>query len=347
VLRVTSADLRSLAAALAPVDPADPTWFPFDVDVAGGRLQWLRVDEGLIVDSAFLDPRMPATGRPQAFTALAPVAALRPPAGAPAWLWHTSFCGSTLLARILHLAPRSVALREPLLLRRLSDAAHAGVEVAPWLHPMTALLSRPWRPDGRVVVKPTHAALNLARAAMAATPEAKALLLTSPLEDFLVSHLKKTADTLAKIPQLAERALRAGGLPQRLPASAWQPPSPLAAAALQWAAQRELVAGLHADCGSRLRVLDWAGLRERIEDGAVEAAAFLQLDLPEAALRAHARACAGVHAKAPARRYDTATLREENDWLRAQHRAAVSDALRWAEAHVLPALSPEALRVDG
>ena len=61
---------------LAPVDPADPTWFPFDVDVTGGRLQWLRIDEELIVDSAFLDPRMPAAGRPQALTALAPTAGL-------------------------------------------------------------------------------------------------------------------------------------------------------------------------------------------------------------------------------------------------------------------------------
>lgn len=344
---MTAADPNKLAAALAPVDPADPTWFPFDVDVAGGRLQWLRVDEALIAESAFLDPRMPMSGRTNALTPLAPIVALRPAADAPAWLWHTSFCGSTLLARILHLAPHSVALREPLLLRRLSDAAHAGVDIAPWLPPLIALLARPWRPEGRVVVKPTHAALNLARAAMAATPAAKALLLTSPLEDFLVSHLKKSADTLSKIPQLAERALRAGDLPQRLPAEALQPPSALAGAALQWAAQRELVAGLRTGCGPRLRVLDWARLRERIEDGALEAAGFLGLDLPEAALRAHARACAGVHAKATARRYDTATLREENAWLRAQHQAAVSEALRWAEAYVLPALSPGALQVEG
>lgn len=344
---MTAANPNKLPTALAPVDPADPTWFPFDVDVAGGRLQWLCVDEALIAESAFLDPRMPTAGRPQALTALAPVADLHPPAVTPAWLWHTSFCGSTLLARILHLAPYSVALREPLLLRRLSDAADAGVDITPWLSPLIALLARPWRPEGRVVIKPTHAALNLARVAMASTPTAKALLLTSPLEDFLVSHLKKSADTLSKIPLLAERALRAGDLLPRLPAEALQPPSALAAAALQWAAQRELVAALRADCGPRLRVLDWARLRERIEDGAVESAGFLGLDLPEAALRAHARACAGVHAKAPARRYDTATLRDENAWLRTQHQAVVFEAVRWAEAHVLPALSPEALRVDG
>lgn len=343
---MTAADPHSLAAALAPADPADASWFPFDVDVKGGRLQWLRVDETLIAESAFLDPRMPTAGRPQALTALAPVAGLRPPVAAPAWLWHTSFCGSTLLARILHLAPHSVALREPLVLRRLSDAADAGLDVAPWLPPLIALLARPWQPAGRVVVKPTHAALNLARHAMAATPEARALLITSPLEDFVISHLKKSADTLAKIPLLAERALRAGDLPQRLPAEALQPPSALAAAALQWAAQRELVAALRAQCGARLRVLDWARLREGIEDGAVEAAGFLGLGLPERALRAHARACAGVHAKAPARRYDTATLREESAWLRTQHGAAVSEALRWAERHVLPALSPGALRLD-
>lgn len=344
---MTASNFSSLAAALAPADPADPTWFPFDIDVAGGRLQWVRADEALIADSAFLDPRMPLAGRRNALTALAPIAALRPAADTPAWLWHTSFCGSTLLARILHLAPYSVALREPLVLRRLSDAADAGRDFGPWVAPLIALLSRPWQPEGRVVVKPTHAALNLARAAMAQAPGSKALLLTSPLEDFLVSHLKKTAETLAKIPVLAERALRAGGLAARLPPEALRPPSPLAAAALQWAAQRELVADLRGDCGPRLRVLDWARLRDGIEDGAIEAAAFLGLGLPETALRTHARACAGVHAKAPARRYDTAMLQQENHWLRAQHDEVVSDALRWAEMYVLPALSNEALRVEG
>ena len=77
----------ALALALAPVDMADPTWFPFDVDVVGERLQWLRLTEDLIEANAFLDPRMQAIELQQALTPLAPIAPLVPPEGAPAWLW--------------------------------------------------------------------------------------------------------------------------------------------------------------------------------------------------------------------------------------------------------------------
>ncbi|MFX5622823.1 hypothetical protein ABTE00_21950, partial [Acinetobacter baumannii] len=72
----------------------------------------------------------------------------------------------------------------------------------------------------------------------------RGVLLSSDLEDFVVSNIKKTPETQAKIPQLAERALRACSLGPRLPAAALAPPDLLAAATLQWAAQRELAIDL-------------------------------------------------------------------------------------------------------
>ena len=336
----------SLTGLLAPVDAGDATWFPFDVDLAGDRMQWLRCDEALIQASVFLDPRMPAEGRPQALTPLAPVASLPRAARAPAWLWHTSFCGSTLLARLLHLTPYSVALREPLVLRRLSDEADAGRDVSPWLRPIIDLLARPWHPDGRVVVKPTHAALNIARPAMAACPEARAIVLTSGLEDFIVSHLKKTPETLANVPVLAARALRAGTLAARLPEGALEPPSVLAAAALQWAVQRDLVAALQEQGGERVRVLDWARISPDMEAAAVEAAAFLQLPLPEDALRTQARRLAASHSKASSRPYDARVRDQEHLLLRTTYAQEVSHAMHWAERHLLPFLPAETHSVD-
>lgn len=335
----------SLMGPLAPVDPRDATWFPFDVDLAGDRVQWLRCDEALIQASVFLDPRMPAEGRPQALTPLAPLAALPAPVQPPAWLWHTSFCGSTLLARLLHLTPHSVALREPLVLRRLGDAADAGHDVSPWLRPIVDLLARPWHPDGRVLVKPTHAALNIARPLMAVHPEAKAIVLTSGLEDFVVSHLKKTPETLANVPVLAARALRAGTLAARLPEGALEPPSVLAAAALQWAAQRDLVAALREHCGARVRVLDWARVGADIEEAAAAATAFLHLPLPDGALRAQARQLAASHSKASSRPYDVRVREREHQLLRTTYAKEVADAMRWAERYLLQALPVEAQSV--
>ncbi|NCT71823.1 MAG: hypothetical protein GXC75_12850 [Xanthomonadaceae bacterium] len=342
---MTASSTSYLTGPLAPVDPSDATWFPFDVDLTGNRMQWLRCDEALIQASVFLDPRMPAEGRPQALTPLAPVADLPRSPNAPAWLWHTSFCGSTLLARLLHLAPYSVALREPLVLRRLGDAADAGLDVALWLRPITDLLARPWHPDGHVIVKPTHAVLNIARPAMAAHPESRGIVLTSGLEDFVVSHLKKTSDTLANVPVLAARALRAGTLAQRLSPEALNPPSVLAAAALQWAAQRDVVAALREEVGERVRLLDWTIIRHDMEEAAVATSTFLQLPLPDEALRTQTRRLAATHSKASTRPYDIRVRDQEHRLLRTTYAQEVSQALHWAERHVLPALPAQALSI--
>ena len=57
-----------------------------------------------------------------------------------------------------------------------------------------ALLSRPWfARRWRASSRPTHAALNIAPDLLAATPDSRASLLTSSLDDFLISNLKKNA----------------------------------------------------------------------------------------------------------------------------------------------------------
>ncbi|MEV8693177.1 hypothetical protein AB0014_25765, partial [Klebsiella pneumoniae] len=95
------------------------------------------------------------------------------------------------------------------ILRRLADARAAGWEIDGLVDVSVRLLARPWSADGSVIVKPTHAALNIAVDLMEAAPQSRGVLLSSDLEDFVVSNIKKTPETQAKIPQLAERALRA------------------------------------------------------------------------------------------------------------------------------------------
>ncbi len=327
----------------ASPDLDDAHWLPYDIDLVGGRLQWLRCDEGLIFVSTCLDPRMPAQGRPQRLAPLGDVARLMPPPRGPSWVWHTSFCGSTLVAQALHLSPYSVALREPLVLRRLSDAHESGLDIRPWVAPLVALLARPWHPGGSVVVKPTHAALNIAEAAMACAPGSRGLVLTSSLEDFLVSTLKKSPDTMARIPQLAARALQAGRLASRLTETALRPPTILAAAAVQWCAQRDLISQLKAAVGERLRVLDWSHIRGDLPAVLEDANRFLELGLPTDKLRAHVLTCSGVHAKSPTRPYGVLAAEEEQRALRKAYPQELDGALRWAEAHLLPAMEYDAL----
>ena len=307
----------------------------------------LELDEATVARESFMDVRMAVDWAAAVRVPIDDILGANLKMSPCAWLWHTSFCGSTLLARMLHLAPQATCLREPLALRRLSDAREAGLDIGPAMAAVVALLGRPWHPDGSVLVKPTHAALNVAADIMAASPRAQGIVLTSSLEDFVISHLKKTPQTLEQVPVLASRALRAGDLRLRLPREALEPPDVLAASALQWAAQRDLVVNLVRASGEdRIRIVDFEELQRRPAEVAVAAHRWLGLGLPEAALRQHADDLALRHAKVPSRAYGAAERNAENRMLADHYRQDIARTLAWAGRLLLPFLGTQAADKD-
>jgi hypothetical protein len=231
-----------------------------------------------------------------------------------------------------------------MVLRRLGDARDSGQVIGSLLPQAVALLSRPWYPGSRVVVKPTHAALNIAADLLDASPGSHGVVLTSSLSDFLVSNLKKTPDSQAKIPHLAERAMKVSGLYRRLPEEAFQPPDVLCAAVLQWAAQREQVADIAAiDHGERVRVLDMQMLLNDLTAAAAAASEWLALDLPTAVLEQRCRSEGNRNAKATDAPYSPARRAEESLFVANAFSDALRAAQRWAEAHVLPFMRPQAV----
>jgi hypothetical protein len=324
-------------------DLVDPRWFAVDLHVPERWFAMLRVDDDAIARSSFLDNRIEA---PLAQAAPMPVAAAPPdlPRAPVGWLFHTSFCASTLLARALHLAPHAVALKEPFVLRRLSDARHAGRALDGLIAPSVALLARPWHPGGAVVIKPTHVALNLALDLLDATPGSRAVIATCSLEEFLISNLKKPAASQAKIGVLAERMLRASGFAQRLPAAALSPPDALCAAGLQWAATRELVHDVVAAAGAeRARVLDMQLLLDDLPAVAADCAHWLGLPTPPDAQRAHAAAAGTRNAKALDVPYGTDRRAYEADIVVHHHGPALRNAAAWTRTHVVAAMRPAAV----
>lgn len=319
-------------------------WFPIDVDVPAARFEFQPLALEAIEAATFMDNRMALPpGPPRARPAQA-IADAGFEAGRVAWLFHTSFCCSTLLARVLHAPPHQVSLKEPLVLRRLGDARFEGASIDAVLEPATRLLARPWHPGGAVLVKPTHAALNVAADLVASRPGSKAVVLTSSLEDFILSHFKKEEDTLRRIPLLAERAFRATTLHARLPRSAFEPPGVLAAAVLQWAAQREVCLDLVEAAGPEtVRVLDASDLLSDLPGASVRVARWLGLPAPREVVEQRAAAMGRTHAKAIGHDYGPAHRATEIAKLRAQYADAVEQALQWFERSVRPAMRPDAL----
>ena len=323
-------------------DLGNSQWFPVDVDVTARVIRFAKVDEASIAAASFLDNRWQIDWKKiqtVSFDAIDECGTER-----VAWLWHTSFCGSTLLARMLHVSPFSVALREPLVIRRLSDAAEQGVDIREAVAKVLSLIGRPWHEGGSLLEKPTHAALNVACRLMSATQGNKAVVLTSSLEDFLTSHLKKAPETLAKIPLLTERALGATRLVERLPVEAFDPPGTLAAIALQWAAQREVVAELLRHIGAdRCRLLDWNELQQDLQASVPMCSSALGLDIPDDALSKNIALHAGRHAKAIDRKFDIQTRRSEAAALRREFGQQIQAAIEWARRVLLPAIDPTAI----
>jgi hypothetical protein len=329
-----------MAGSEAPV-PAlvEAAWFACDLHVADRAFHVLRVDEAVIERSSFLDTRIEAPLDQAVAVAADDVARADVPRAPIGWLFHTSFCASTLLARALHVAPFAVALKEPLVLRRLADARHAGRAIDDLIAPAVKLLSRPWHPGGAVVIKPTHVALNIAIDLLAAAPASRAVILTCSLPEFLISNLKKPAESQAKIPLLVERALAATDFARRLPATALAPPDLVCAAGLQWAAQREHVLEVVDAVGqARVRVLDMATLLADLPATAAAHARWLGLSIPAGPLADRARAEGARNAKATATPYGPERRAYEAGLVVHHFGAPLANARRWLERHVIPSM---------
>jgi hypothetical protein len=203
----------------------DPAWFPAAIDTKAGTLGFARIDRDSLSKEAFLDQRMAGSVTAQETARLAEVIAgfSGQQQTAPAFIFHTAFCCSTLLARALDAPGTALALKEPDVLMGLANVLRVDEELRrsrdraeALVQSIFGLLARRFAGDERILIKPTNAANNLLPDAVRCG--APVVLLYGDLRSFLVSVLKKgeacksfvrqqynifalDADGLAAIPQ--------------------------------------------------------------------------------------------------------------------------------------------------
>lgn len=253
---------------------------------------------------------------------------------------HTSFCCSTLLARLLQIPGESICLKEPLVLRRLADAAlGAQPDMELTMAAMRLLFRAPAGLDA-VLVKPTHVALNIVEAMLDAVPGTRAVILTSSLESFLLSNIKKPDETKRKVPELVERFMAGSSLASRLPPPAFTPPDFLSAVALQWHAQRQIVndllRGRHA---AACRLLDERTLLADPASTLREVSQWFGMPLGAKAAEDRIDAVMHRHAKATTMRYSPDEKSYENGLLRSRYTREIDSALDWAHRYLTPHLT--------
>jgi len=113
-------------------------------------------------------------------------------------IFHTAYCCSTLLARLLDIPGTTTVYREPVTLHQLAvlkRRAHEFEQLystcfAPLLQLSLGKLFTPWGDGMPVIVKLTDSSNNIAEDILGRDAAARAILLYSGMIDFVVSNLK-------------------------------------------------------------------------------------------------------------------------------------------------------------
>jgi len=176
---------------------ANARWVPHRLDMEKRNVLFGNIDRDALTRASFLDYRIEDAAQDWAelsFDELLGAADNIPPA-TPTFLFHTSYCCSTLLARALDQPGRVLSLKEPEIMMGISNAyrmAQSQLEFDE-IHKLRAallsLIARPHEGDERVLIKPTNAANNLV--ALFAALKLPMILLYGDLRGFLASVIKK------------------------------------------------------------------------------------------------------------------------------------------------------------
>jgi len=324
-----------------------PEAYLYAWDFKADQARFLPLDRTALARSSFLDQRIaadPSSARPIPITEVLERAPGRPDRP-PAFIFHTAFCCSTLLARSLDLPGRTLVLREPATLLQLADLKRGLYAVERRLsgmpEPTLNLLSRPFLPDERVLIKPTNLVNNLIPELVAASPGARVVVLCDGLEAFLISVLKRPRESERGMANFLERLLRdtparrfsrevtgVTGLPQR--------------AALAWALQMHALTSWLSDSPDNVRILTAPRLLASPLAALEAVAGWLDLDLDSRTLQDMVEGPVWrQHAKSPAHGYTPDRREEEQALARRVLAEPLRQGIAWAAG--VPGLIPRPL----
>ena len=258
------------------------------------------------------------------------------PAAPIHFLFHTAFCGSTLLVRALEAAGAVAGLKEPAILLNVYHrfANGSAAEETRRLDLALKLLQRPI--DGRpaILAKPSCFVNPLIPRLMSRAPQAKAILLHSDLRTFLLAIAKRGAEGRSWGRQVFANCRRAIPLQFDFSPDELLQQTDLQIAGLAWLMRRWLFDRVAGELGSR-RTMQLRSDRLFADPATVvmESGRFLGLDVRTKVAKELANGSVFQwHSKEAGRRFGTGERSKELDTVRAAHGAEVEPTARWIEA---------------
>ncbi|HSC18370.1 MAG TPA: hypothetical protein VLC74_05600 [Rhizomicrobium sp.] len=179
---------------------AKAEWFPAEYDIPTRMLRFAQSSRETISNETFLGEgkwdysKLPQVEFPErVMLRHLPDKTAKPQVN---FIWHTGFCCSTLIARLLDVPGKNLSLKEPGVLLLLADvkrqkAMGPGKTFSPRFPELLFyLLCRPFSAGERITIKPTNSCNHILPDAVSLT-QGKHLFLYSDCRSFLISIAKK------------------------------------------------------------------------------------------------------------------------------------------------------------
>lgn len=316
-------------------DPAeiigDHRWLPHRTNAACEQIQFVRMERADHRDVTFLEEQYLSPALQRCVLEVADISptVARLPAASLGFIFHSSFALSTLMARVVDAPGVAMGLKEPIILNEIAALSRRGRRIRPFLAMVLQLLGRPFATGETIVVKPGNMANILIPDLLELRPEAHALLMYTPLPDFLRSVARKGMFGRAIYRRNFALLHGDGFFDAGYTEAELFEQTDLQIAAMAWLNhQAQFAQILASDLGPRCRSLDADVFIDRRDDVVTAAGRHLGL-----ALDARAIASGPVfnqHSKQLGRDFDAGERARENAAVDAAHGAEIAMVVEWA-----------------
>lgn len=265
------------------------------------------------------------------------------------YIFHTAFCGSTLLCRTLTDQPGVMVLKEPDVLlqiarRQLDEGSTA---MRPYLSYAIRELSMPWADGGITVIKPTNSVNRLLGDIQGVAP-GKTLLMYSSMEDFILSCCKKLPEAEIRIRWMAQFLIHNSDLGKNLGVDKTHPFNFLEACILTWYTQMEYYSkALAMSAEGQIAMLNMEDLLADSHGCVLAASDFLELGFSRDEIAKKVETTFTRNSKAVQSDYSPGHRQAEKAELKKRFSALLDLAANWENEVIRPiAVVPEFSRYN-
>lgn len=324
---------------------ADPANFLHAIDVEADLAVFFPTSRERLREAAFVDGRSNiATGAPEPARLSELLRAARPEPTPGRFIFHMSFCGSTLLSRLIDVPGHSLVLKEPNCLVDLATWKTLNIRtgqpyrrLASALDLARAALRRPWALGEEVTTKPSSWVNNLLDDLTLDPGQILPLFITMGRAAFVRAVFRGGTDRLAFTAQLASHLAAIFPEGDRLLQDAVEG----ADEALGRAANLALVAhelqlclferALRRGGWDGQSVIDFDEISTAPYEAARKASRGLRLGLESSDLEKNVAEHASRHSKMPRIGYSADQRRSDDKAVIAHHQKTIEASLAWAE----------------